>query len=65
MKRLFIVSLILAALGGCASTSDRYYSRADDRVYYSYSSPDRYHNYYSFNDRFDRQYGYEMREHGS
>jgi hypothetical protein len=64
MKRLFIVSLVLAALGGCA-TSDRYYSRVDDRVYYSYSNPDRFHNYYSFHDRYDIVYGYEMREHGS
>ena len=64
MKRLFIVSLVLAALGGCATT-DRYYSRVDDRVYYSYTYPDRYHNYYSFNDRYDIAYGYELREHGS
>jgi hypothetical protein len=65
MKRLFIATLVLAALGGCATT-DRYYSRIDDdRVVYSYPYSGRYHNYYSFNDRYDTMYGYELREHGS
>ena len=65
MKRLLFASLVVAALGGCASAPDRYYSRVDDRVYYSYNSPERYHDYYSFNDRFDLLYGYQNREHGS